>query len=155
MPTNSTIRQILDLTDYSLGLNCGKHPGQGQLVITGLQAGGVLERRIGFCVQIRRQRGQFGSDMVFLRHPDGMLVTHENQSYFGMTTEQEALARPLFTDLPEDEDYTQGYRCCAKVHEVGFIIEESASQPSPATPTLLTLTQAGPDGAATTCLALI
>ena len=83
--TVGVVQQILALTDYSLGLNFGRHPSQGQFVVTGPQMGGGAERRIGFCVQIRKQRGQFGSDMVFLRHPDGGLVTHENQSYFAMT----------------------------------------------------------------------
>jgi len=107
---------------------------QGCMVVTGLPAGPRnAERRLGFCVQIRRKRGQFGSDMVFLRHPDGDLVTHENQCFYLMTPEQEALARPLFTDLPEDEDFGHGYSCCNKVREVGFIIENSASEPMPNT----------------------
>ncbi|CAM3961697.1 hypothetical protein [Serratia silvae] len=38
-----------------------------------------------------------------IRHPDGALITHENQCYIGMTEEQERLARSIFTDLPEDE----------------------------------------------------
>lgn len=105
---------------------------QGCMVVTGPQVGRRNpERQIGFCVQIRRKRGQFGSDMVFLRHTDGSLVTHENQGFFLMTAEQEALARPLFVELPEEEDYSQGYSCCGKVREVGFVIENSASVPTP------------------------
>lgn len=105
---------------------------QGCMVVTGLQADRRdPERQIGFCVQIRRKRGQFGSDMVFLRHTDGSLVTHENQGFFLMTAEQETLARPLFVELPEQEDYSHGYSCCNKVREVGFVIENSASVPTP------------------------
>jgi hypothetical protein len=70
-----TVQAILALTDYTLSLNFGRSPTQGQFVITGAQAGGPLERRIGFCVQIRKKCGQFGSDLLFLRHPSGELVT--------------------------------------------------------------------------------
>lgn len=114
---------------------------EGCMVVTGLQAGrSNPERHIGFCVQIRRKRGQFGSDMVFLRHTDGSLVTHENQGFFLMTAEQEALARPLFVELPEQEDYSLGYSCCGKVREVGFVIENSASVPIPDTSFAIAMT---------------
>ena len=150
------VQQILALIDYSLGLNFGRQPRQGQFVITGPQMGGSPERRIGFCVQIRKNSGQFGSDMVFIRHPDGGLVTHENQSYFAMTEEQERLARSLFKNLPEDEDYSHGYTCCAKVREVGFIVENSASQPAPVTPSMLTITETKGDGSSSaTCVAFV
>ncbi|MEX3983781.1 hypothetical protein AB4Y45_32885 [Paraburkholderia sp. EG287A] len=141
------VAQIIDMCDYSRhvsGLSDAlTHKlTQGCMVVTGLQAGERnQERRLGFCVQIRKGRGQFRSDMVFLRHPDGRLVTHENQGFFLMTPEQEALARPLFEDLPEDEDFTHGYLCCNKVKEVGFIVENSASEPAPDTPFALTVTR--------------
>jgi len=153
---SDTIRQIVALTDYGLSLNFDDKPIEGQFVVTGPQMGGAPERRIGFCVQIRKGRGQFGSDMVFLRHPSGILVTHENQGYFAMTEEQERLARPLFDSLPEDEDYSQGYKCCQKVHEVGFVIVDSASQPSPVSTSMMTITGSSADGSTQkTCIAFI
>jgi hypothetical protein len=134
------IEAVLALTDYKKGMyGDGRHPSQGQMVITGPQMGATREKRIGFCVQIRKNCGQFGSDMVFLRHPDESLTTHENQSYFAMTAEQESLARTLFTHLPEDEDYSEGYRCCDKVTEIGFLIDHSKSKPMPNTPFNLTI----------------
>lgn len=139
------VAQVLSMIDHSKGLFGERRPTQGQMVVTGIQMRGSPENRIGFCVQIRKNRGQFGSDMVFLRHPNEALTTHENQCYFAMTQEQEALARTLFTHLPQDEDYSHGYKCYDKVHEKGFLIENSASQPMPNTPFIVTV-QGGDGG---------
>lgn len=142
------VAQIIDMCDYAryasgLSNTFTQKLTQGCMVVTGLQLGERdSERRLGFCVQIRKGRGQFGSDMVFIRHTSGKLTTHENQGFFLMTPEQESLARPLFEDLPEDEDYSHGYLCCNKVQEVGFIVENSASEPSPDTPFAITVTRA-------------
>jgi hypothetical protein len=133
------VKQVLALTDYTKGMYGDRHPAQGQMVVTGQQVGGSTEGRIGYCVQIRKNCGQFGSDMVFLRRPDGGLTTHENQGYYPMTDEQEKLARSLFAELPEDEDYSEGYLCCGKVHELGFLIDHSKSTPTPNTPFNLTV----------------
>ena len=142
---SEVILAVIGMTDYSKGLFGGERlPTQGQMVVTGPN-NLTVEKRLGFCVQVRKGCGQFGSDMVFLRHPDGSLTTHENQAYFPMSEEQEALARTVFTDLPEDEDYTHGYLCCAKVHEVGFLIENSKSQPTPNTPFSLTVESSNGD----------
>lgn len=131
---STLVAQILGMVDYKKSCRISGQsfgfPLQGQMVITGPQLSQDQEKRMGFCVQVRKGCGQFGSDMVFLRHPDGSLTTHENQAYFGMTDRQIELARPLFDSLPEDEDYTQGYTCCDKIHEVGFLIGDSKSRPS-------------------------
>lgn len=130
-------RHVSGLSDRSM-----QKMTQGCMVVTGAQVGTRdRERLLGYCVQIRKGRGQFGSDMVFLRHTDGSLVTHENQSFFLMTEEQELLAKPLFRELPEDEDYSHGYNCCNKVREVGFVIENSASVPTPDTSFAITVTR--------------
>jgi hypothetical protein len=139
MERSEVVKQVLALTDYAKGMYGNRHPAQGQMVVTGPQMGGSAEKRIGYCVQIRKNCGQFGSDMVFLRHPDGSLTTHENQAYFTMTEDQEKLARTLFSELPEGEDYSEGYRCCNKVHELGFLIDYSESTPMPNTPFNLTI----------------
>lgn len=140
------VAQIIASCDYTrtvIGLDdCRNTLTQGCMLVTGRQQGSSnQERLLGFCVQVRRGRGQFRSDMVFLRHPDGSLGAHENQSYYLMTPEQEALARPLFEHLPEDEDYCGGYSCSEKVHEVGFVIENSASTPTPDTPFGIVITR--------------
>lgn len=135
--------RIVSMLDYLRALR--PHPAQGQLVLTGIQMGSQApERRIGYCVQVRKGRGQFGSDMVFLRHPHGGLTTHENQSYYSLSPEAEAMARRLYEEAPEAEDYSHGYSCFDKVHEKGFIVENSASVPAPPTPFRITVT--GADG---------
>lgn len=61
-----------------------KDEDYGMYVVTGMQAGGgnTMFRRIGKVVQVRQESGAFGSDTIFLRHPDGILWTHENQCYY-------------------------------------------------------------------------
>ncbi|KWU19154.1 hypothetical protein [Burkholderia cenocepacia] len=133
--------QILELREPANFKMSGKALTQGQFVVTGMQQGERrVEKHIGFCVQVRVGRGQFGSDMVFLRHPDESLTTHENQSFYVMTAEQETLARQIFSQLPEDEDFTGGYRCCDKIHEVGFLVENSQSRPSTGSAAMVKLT---------------
>jgi hypothetical protein len=104
---------------------------QGQLVATGFVMPNNPLSRVGYVTQIRKGVGQFGSDLVFLRLATGGLMTHENQGFWLLSEEQEALARSVFEDLPENEDYAHGYLCVNKVHEVGFIIEQSKSTPAP------------------------
>lgn len=119
-----------------------KYPGLNQFVTTGLQMDNKdFNRYLGYCVQIRKKCGQFGSDMVFLRHPNGSLTTHENQCFYSLTEEQESLAQTVFEILPKDEDYSLGFNCCAKIKEVGFLIEKSESKPSPNTPFSITVTK--------------
>jgi hypothetical protein len=80
--------------------------------------------------------GQFGSDIVFLRHASGTLTAHENNCYVAVTEEQEALARSVFKLLPDDEEPEKGYSDPAGVHETGFVIENSASKASTGGPSV-------------------
>jgi hypothetical protein len=122
------IDRIVRMTDHRNLISLSGHPSQGQFVVTGPQPWARSKvTMVGFCVQVRLRCGQFGSDMVFLRHADGSLITHENQCYYALGEEQVAIARHTFTMLPDDEDYTQGYRCANKVHERGFVVTGSAS----------------------------
>lgn len=100
----------------------------GQFIETGPQRGGVIQS-IGYCVQIRKGVGVYGTDIVFLRHADGRLVTHENQFFFALGDEQVEQAKVLFDCLPADEEAPLGYGDCNGVREVGFIIENSSSKP--------------------------
>lgn len=125
--------EVREMTVYkdSFGSFRPNKPVQGQFLVTGMQAGSRNSLDyIGYCVQIRKGCGQFGSDMYFLRRPDGGLTTHENQTFYAMTEEQEQLARTIFDVLPEDEDYSQGFKCCERILEIGFIIENSKSKAS-------------------------
>lgn len=122
---------IIAMTDYARMVDIFSHPGMAQYVITGPQYERVSAlRRIGYCVQVRKGSGLHGSNLVFLRHPDGELVAHENQSFFTLTDEQLLLARHLFQVSPENEPFAQGYRCADGIREVGFLIRNSASCPT-------------------------
>lgn len=148
------INAILAKTDVDLFLGALAHPQQGQFVITGPQMGGSVLRRIGFCVQVRKDIGAFGSHLVFLRHADGSLCTHENQSFFGMTAAQEAAARECFDALPEEEDYSRGYTIGGEQQETGFIIEkrEDNTVRSARGDVRLKLEEAAEDGSKSTTL---
>jgi hypothetical protein len=146
--TVEVIKQIMELTNYRRNMiDLWKADGPGRFVVTGPQPGWNPLKHVGYCVQVRKQCGQYRSDMVFLRHPDGSLTTHENQSFFAMTAEQEVLAREIFEVLPEDEDFSQGFSCTDKIREIGYVIENSASKASSAHSTvMMTTTEAQPDG---------
>jgi hypothetical protein len=131
MSQSAQIKAILEKNDYKLFLGGNGYPAQGQFVITGAQMGGTEEFRIGFCVQVRKGVGAYGSAVVFLRHASGALTTHENQGYFAMAPELEAAARKLFVMLPEDEDYSRGYTIQGEHAEFGFLIEPTGeAQPT-------------------------
>lgn len=120
----------------------------GQFVQTGMQVGGTPAlKAIGYCVQVRKRCGQYGSDMVLLRHSDGKLTVHENQSFYALSAEDEARIRPFFEVVPEQEEPGLGYSCCDGILEMGFIIERSTSQPSPAQPVMITTMTPSADGA--------
>ena len=107
--------------------DAAKHLTPGCLVVTGPQASEPnAERRLGYCVQVRLGRFGYDSDEIFLRQTDGTLVSYENQFFYRMTREQEALARPLFKMLPDAERPERGYTCVDQHHEVGFIVAEPA-----------------------------
>lgn len=80
------------------------------------------EYRIGFCTQVRKGQGKFGTDQVLLRHADGSLQTHENQAFYTLTPEQEALAHEVFAELLAEENSQAGYRCPAGIHHIGFLV---------------------------------
>lgn len=117
----------------------------GQFVLTGFQRGGVSLKTIGYCVQVRKGCGAYGSDMVFLRHPDESLTTHENQAFFALAEDKVKLARECFQMLPEEEDYSFGYNSFEGVREFGFVIENSKSQPMEVEPFSIVTTSANGD----------
>lgn len=125
----SIIETIVKARDYRKMIR--EHPEKYQFVTIGPQQGhNDKNRLIGYCVQVRKGCGQFGSDAVLLRHPNGDLVVHENQSYFPLTEEQEGAAKSLFEVLPEDEDDSLGYIVRGEGEEIGFLIEGLKTQDS-------------------------
>lgn len=63
------IKAIVDAADYQRMISHNQNPAFGQFVVAGYN-GGPAESRLGYCVQVRKKVGQFGSDIVFLRHAD-------------------------------------------------------------------------------------
>lgn len=123
------ISDIVDAIDYQKMIRRDSQPEFGQFVVVGPNFM-PLETRLGYCVQVRKKVGQFGSDIVFLRHCQGNLSAHENNSYFAISEEQEQLARTIFKVLPDEEEPEKGYSDADGVHETGFVIEHSASKAS-------------------------
>ena len=105
----------------------GPYPEQGQFVIRGTTFGVDPIQRLGYVTQIRVGRGQFKSDMYFLRLCNGELITCENDCYIPMSDDQVKMARSVFTLLPEDEGFDSDpeYFDCQKIGERGFIVKNS------------------------------
>lgn len=135
---DAIIKSLLDNINYIDNMiGFGRHPQQYQFVLTAAICGPHSdEMRIGYCVQVRKKCGAFGSDKVFLRHPSGQLTVHENQSFIAMSEEDEKQARTIFEMLPDEEIESEGYRDCDGVIEIGFLIEDSKSHPAKNIPTV-------------------
>lgn len=139
MNRETALARIVESNDFQRMICTSSNPGQGQFVVTGPNFKGD-HGRVGYCVQVRKRVGQFGSDMVFLRHADDSLVVHENNCYCAMNEEQEELARSVFKSRPEDEEYDRGYLDCEEILEVGFLIEHSESRGTPDAPFTIAIT---------------
>jgi len=104
----------------------------GDFLITGA-SGPRFERVIGYVVQVRVRAGAFGSDMVLMRHKDGNLVCHENQTFSIITNNKQIkLLREHWEFLPELEQEEAKIGGCSgrytlrnkEFPETGFIIPE-------------------------------
>jgi len=130
-------KEIVDNRDFENMVSTTKHPEPGEYVITGIQAGNLRGERgwqkyIGYVVQVRKKVGAFGSDIVLLRHPDGKLGHHENQSFFRMNDFWLKKAKTLFPDemTPDKhEDYSQPYTLSSGYPETGKIIYNTENKP--------------------------
>lgn len=124
-------KKITDARDYQNMVPFSQHPQPGEYVVTGLQVGNVHGEKgwhyyVGYVVQIRKKAGAFGSDAVFLRHPNGELFVHSNQSYYRMNDYWLSKLKALYPEgmTPEDhEDYSKAYTICDKYPELGKIVE--------------------------------
>lgn len=82
-----------------------------------------LQESIGRLIQVRKNKGQFGSDVYFIRKPNGQLQTFEN-----------VCLRPYAGELPpvnEADSVEIEYTIRHEYPEVGFLIAESAQPQSP------------------------
>lgn len=124
--------QVLEDRLATAYIGYGKYPKQGQFVSTGMQMESNPIKTIGYCVQIREKIGVFGSNSYMLRHANGLLTIHENQSFYTLTQEQETLVRPFFKVLPEQEDYSLPYTLAGGTYpETGFIISRETMKEVP------------------------
>jgi hypothetical protein len=107
------------------------HPMPGEYVLTGIQAGNIhgekgWRKYVGYVVQVRLKAGAYGTDMIFLRQPDGGLMTHENQCYFRPVGEFLDEVKAIFpADVTPElcEDYSQEYSIGGKFPRRGSIVQ--------------------------------
>lgn len=93
-------------------------------VITGMIAGkpSIAENRVGKVVQVRLEVGDFGSDLVLLRHRNDDLIPHANQSYYLIPEKFKSYLDEQFKDTYEDDADSFPYTLQGKESKQGFII---------------------------------
>jgi hypothetical protein len=92
-------------------------------VITGPQQGNsTLDNRVGRVAQVRLESGEFGSHNVLLRHVDGSLVQHTNQSFWLIPSKFKAYLDECFKDVYLDDSDAFEYTLNGKEGSIGFII---------------------------------
>jgi len=123
------IKKIVDARDYKKMVPIGEHPMPGEYVITGLQVGNHNGERgwdkyVGYVVQVRKEAGCFCSDLILIRHPDGKLTSHENQSFFRVNKFWKEKIKSLYNE-DDVEDYSKPYTLGmnGEYPEIGKIIE--------------------------------
>jgi len=130
------INTIIELTNKYTQDNMYKNvygigeqlPKEREFIITNAIAGShSIFHRLGYVVQIRKNVGDFGSDMYFIIHPNGKLATHENQDFKGVPDNLIELCRSIYVEgyLPEDIPADEPFGGGNTTEELGFIIEES------------------------------
>jgi hypothetical protein len=123
MDKTEVIQRIIEARDYSTMLLHPAHPQRGQFVSTGPQFGTSITHYVGYCVQVRKKLGAFGSHVVLLRHCDGTLTSHENQMFIPVSESQISHVRAIFEVLPEHEDYSRGFSIGGANREINFVVE--------------------------------
>jgi len=123
-----------ELSNFQLGISPTKYPSPGTYVTTGLQAGNFGNgvdwlNYIGYVVQVRKDAGDFGSHMVFLRRPDGKLSCNANQPYIELVGRLLVEAKKMFEDIPENESYDEPFTINGEYPETGKIVEPKEDGP--------------------------
>lgn len=125
MDKKEAFDRVWQLIERESMISLSDHPLRGQFVMTGMIQGKVMnfDNTIGYCVQVRKKRGIYGGDVVFLRHCDGKLVHHDNQIFYSLTAEQIEIAKPFFKPSMETEPKDQLYTLYeGKEPEAGFLV---------------------------------
>lgn len=146
------LKEIVDSRDYEKMTHFGEHPMPGKYVITGPQAGGFRgwQLYVGYVVQVRKLAGEFGSDIVLIRHPDGTLGRHENQSFHSMDDFWIEKLKSLFVEgVSFDLEYKEAYTLGGKYPEIGGIVEPNDNGPVPKNSPMCMITVSNADGSKT------
>ncbi len=118
-------------------------PKRGEIILAHRFVGKeyTFNNQFGRVVQIRTGCGQFGSDMYFLRLPDGSLTTSENQSYRKIPSAfVDHVEHHFTTDVHyEKEGFEQGYTIGGGQPEVGFIVDGKDTKGTPDTSFAITI----------------
>jgi hypothetical protein len=124
---------MLETTYYSMGSD--DKPKFGEIVLSYRFAGKEysFDNQLGRVVQIRTGCGQFGSDMYFLRLPDGTLLTSENQAYRKIPDPFIGDVESHFTtDIDyEKEGAEEGFTIGGKQLAIGFIVDGKDTKGTP------------------------
>lgn len=149
------LQSIIGARNYDNAVPFDHYPMPGEYILTGMQAGNIRGERgwqlyLGYVVQVRRKGGAFGSDMVLMRHPDGTLMRHENQTYYRIDDCLLEQAKSLFITIPEEEDYTVAFTLANNTFpETGKIIEPKKDGPPVDNSPMATITISRSDGTKT------
>jgi hypothetical protein len=82
----------------------------------------VPDNSIGRVVQVRLKSGAFGSDCVLLRHLDGRLIPHENQSFYIIPEKYQKYLEQKFAEVYVDDSDMYEYSLQGNQKALGFII---------------------------------
>lgn len=93
-----------------------------------------FDHALGYVVQIRKKRGQFGSDQYLIRNASGSLAVHENQSFYLVDDELAEQAMSHFAMKPDQEGENTEYTIGHDHGEVGYIIESKDGDPKSPSP---------------------
>jgi hypothetical protein len=150
------IQEIVESRDYGKMVGFFENPIPGEYVITGPQAGnlrgegaGGWHRYVGYVVQVREKAGAFGSAIVLLRHPDGVLGRHENQMFHRVDSGVLAKIKALYEEgmTPDEyEDYSQPYSLSGEYPETGRVIGPKDDGPPRDNRPMVQITTISPDG---------
>lgn len=101
---------------------------QCQFVVTGcIQGSTNIMWRIGYVVQVRMENNCFNTS-VFIRHADGRLRMHSNQSYYKVNDVNTITLMKYFDVLPEyDLQNKEGYTNRGKDLQSDFIVRKNNS----------------------------
>ncbi|WP_224055968.1 hypothetical protein [Vibrio penaeicida] len=114
--------ELINNSDKKFLGNC--YPEYGQIVIRGAAMGAPydFDHAVGYIVQVREKRGAYGSEQYLVRHPNGELHTHENQSFWLLNEEHQEQALALFAQKPTEEGGDTVYTVAEGFPESGYII---------------------------------